>query len=432
MFRDFIVISEEERDLETRSVSSPGSVTAAASTENEDDAGCEFSAEDREEKNLCRLGSKATDTESASSCSGSAEKEKRDGTKPSVFLCERSTPSKALQVDCTLTGKVTLTSVLFEEAKSKWPHLAECAVVVCDKCTPCKAVGNVRTARHARCLPDLGSVSSSLETPVKSLSLRTSTKHSTPDLFDSSFTIEHNQRKDVTEDKGKQEDGFYSGDELDLWSEDVDKVCDKIVSVGTSEHVDGSHRSDEIVNAATEMKTDIETDMQKEEPEIEEGSHDSDDDDVLVLSEEEVAKLPRSRTPSPVFCSQPTSLGMRNDQDADLTHNAEVKVEDSDKNTEGQTPPSSRHENAASDPLWVREHSTPVSRKPVKTYGFKRTRRLSLSQPNRRSAEFRPDVTDKDELRTSDGEERFVQSLSVKTTLSGHQSIFEHSFVTFS
>ena len=220
----------------------------------------------------------------------------------------------------------------------------------------------------------------SFETPVGSRSFSV-TESVTPDLFDTSTATDEYSMEVSFRSFNKEVNRKHSSSRL--FSDDDQPACgDRIVP----NDMDG--------NAVADVR--FECDIPVRETENVETVHgcppnsskvadsafgdidDTDSDVVIVLTQEEIAALPKSRTPSPVFCNQ-TSQADVCEGSAHIDQSV-VKMEK--ETSEGKdTQSDSCDEENISEPVWIKQH-TPNSHKPKKVYSFKRRNIRSKASDN--------------------------------------------------
>ncbi len=346
----------------------------------------------------------------------------------SVEICSRCTPSKYKIVDSDSSGErvVVMHRDFYHAAQLKWPEIVNCSVTLCNKCTPCKTATSVRVSpRDRRVMRDSARCSlsfSSYETPVTSRAYSTADRV-TPDLFDASY-VTANHGMDVSYDvTGTLQ--FANGDENEINQNLKTAKSKRTVNVPCV----SSYDSDTVSMTDAESDTDgkdkgtkhfdnnqaagltascenipesrdgeeSETGKPGEATEIKSGMkegkyfHSDSDDDLILVSDEDVSekvksrspsKSPPSRSPSPVFVSQFVRANRAVDfegrrSEANQTDQKQTNFEPSPPEVtsvrDKEKLQTTSGEESGVKPHWVREHSgTPVSRKLKKTYNFKR------------------------------------------------------------
>ena len=302
-----------------------------------------------------------------------------------VLLCEKC-PLDRIQLNkfgCdSILGKVVMTRSDFNTTSKERPEIKLCSITICDKCTPCKEAQSVhvgtsdkevmsrsasRTLNFTTCLQR----KKPYETPVgsRTFSVRESV---TPDLFDTSTATEEYSMDVSFRSLNKEKTSKYSGSSSRLFSDDEQIACGERIA---PKEVDG--------NVVKELGADVrkEFDIPVRETEKFETPNSSkvadsafedidgnDSDGVMVLTQEEIAALPKSRTPSPVFCSQ-TSQADKYEMGTYIDQSV-VKLE-KETSQEKVTQSDSCDEEEILEPDWIQQH-TPNSHKPKKVYSFKR------------------------------------------------------------
>ena len=314
------------------------------------------------------------------------------GTLPSpydkltVMLCEKC-PLDRRQLkkfDCNNLEKVVMTRSDFNASCEERPEIKMCTVTICNKCTPCKEAQSVyvsardkevmsrsasRTLNFTACLES----KKPYETPVGSRSLSV-TQSVTPDLFDTSTAAEEYSMELSFRLLNKEKTSKYSGSSSRLFSDDDNSACDRIALY----YMDGNvvkkldadaDKCDAPVNETEKLETGegcppISSEVTDN---AYEDIDDTDSDGVMVLTQEEIAALPKSRTPSPVFCSQ-TSRADGYETGAYIDQSV-VKMEKEISERKSFRSDSSDEEKI-SEPGWILQN-TPNSHKPKKVYSFK-------------------------------------------------------------
>ena len=308
--------------------------------------------------------------------------------KLTVMLCEKC-PLDRRQLknfDCNNLEKVVMTRSDFNASCEKRPEIKLCSVTICDKCTPCKEAQNVhvsardkevmsrsasRTLNFSTCLQS----QKPYETPVGSRSLSV-TQSVTPDLFDTSTATEEYSMELSFRSLNKEKTSNYSGSSSRLFSDDdhsayCDRIAPKDMDGNVVKKLDAdADECDAPVEEAEKLETvdGCPTISSKVSDNAYEDIDDTDSDGVMVLTQEEIAALPKSRTPSPVFCSQTSRTdGYETGTDTDQPVVKTEKEISERKSTQND----SSDEEKISEPAWIQQH-TPNSHKSKKVYSFKR------------------------------------------------------------
>ena len=260
--------------------------------------------------------------------------------KDSIVLCERydSKERKLFNSEDDVHEKIVMTRQDFTVKCTEKPEMKACSVTICDKCTPCKEAQGIRVSESDKEVISRGanrtlnftsavSRKSLFETPVGSRTWSV-TENTTPDLFDTSTATEEysmnlSQHRSLIKEIGSK----YSGSSSKLFS-DEDQFSGsgerKQYDRNTSDDRDGlSDTNDGVVEKledgvnsgwnfkVTQIEKDDEENIEHSPSRLETANNidDSttggvDSDGVMLLTQEEIAALPKSRSPSPVFCSQ--------------------------------------------------------------------------------------------------------------------------------
>ena len=331
----------------------------------------------------------------------------------SVTLCESRPTSEDEQKwrsDNAVNDKVVMSRKDFSAVTKKWPENVSCSVKVCDKRSPCKGTELVIIKENDGIIKSQNVDSnldftssrrkSSYETPVVSRTW-SATYRTTPDLFDTSSATEEysmnlsnlsayaDERKrkfsecgsKLFTDDEKLSDVEKSDIKRDIWrnnydndlSNDAEGDDDNLAAFGAGRKDDGRNQNNS--NICGKAYCDFETD-DKTVSGYTLGKHrnrSGDEDDVMVLSKDEIEKLPKCRSPSPVFISQThqnaTSEANELYDGSVIKEEKEMVEKDNKEKKENRQSEINREDEKpnADDPVWVCGH-TPLSRKTKKTY----------------------------------------------------------------
>ena len=307
-----------------------------------------------------------------------------------VLLCEKCALDRRQlnKLDCNnILEKVVMTRSDFNATSKDRPEIKLCSITICDKCTPCKEAqsGHVgasdkevmsqrasRTLNFTICLQR----KKPYETPVGSRTFSV-TESVTPDLFDTSTATEEYSMDVSFRSINKEKTSKYSGSSSRLFSDDdqiacIDRIAPKDMDGNVVKELDADVRDECDVPVRETENFETVNGCPPNSSEVADSAYEdidgNDSDGVMVLTQEEIAALPKSRTPSPVFCSQ-TSQADRYEMGT-CTDQSLVKMEK--ETSEGKdTRSDSCDEEKISEPGWIRQH-TPNSHKPKKVYTFKR------------------------------------------------------------
>ena len=305
--------------------------------------------------------------------------------KAKIMICERCPLSrkdlKKLN-DYGISGMIAMTRKEFEVQGKKQPALSSWSVTICDTCSPCKEAENVHIkesdkeiiAGTASRTLDFTSKTrkNSYETPVTSRTWSVANSV-TPDLFDTSTATEEYSMNlsHLSANEGRSRKGSGS----------TSKVFDDDQNLNEIEEEGNDHNESDIEN---DINSDTDFDPKNDRNLGKTGDMKCTDntltgmvktfgtpnravDDVMVLSEDEVAKLPKSKSPSPVFSTQ-TNRNVS--VTAACLDDSEIKKEKEAVERNGIADVSDGEDVTMKELDWL-NRDTPPSHKPNKVYSFK-------------------------------------------------------------